>query len=116
MVVSDTSSVIYEAVLADVPVVTFRTAWPGGHLLDISEAEDLEGAIAAAVGRPEALIQAARDLVAEMHPDTDGRASERVIEASDRLLAGEMPPLKPKPLNLWRRFLLRKRLGHYRFR
>lgn len=116
VVVSDTSSVIYEAVLADVPVVTFRTAWPGAHLLDISEPEDLEGAIAAALGRPEALIQAARDLVAEMHPNTDGRASERVLEATDLLLAGELPPLKPKPLNLWRRFRLRKLLGYYRFR
>jgi hypothetical protein len=51
-----------------------------------------------------------------LHPNTDGRASERVLEATDRLLAGELPPLKPKPLNLWRRFRLRKLLGYYRFR
>ena len=49
-------------------------------------------------------IKAAKDLVGEMHPNTD------------RLLAGELPPLKPKPLNLWRRFQLRKLLGYYRFR
>jgi hypothetical protein len=32
------------------------------------------------------------------------------------LLAGEQPPLKPKPLNLWRRFRLRRLPGYYRFR
>ena len=72
--------------------------------------------MAAGLERPGALVEAARGLVAEMHPHVDGRASERVLEATDRLLAGELPPLKPKPLNLWRRWQARKRLGYYRLR
>ena len=116
VVVSDTSSVIYEAILAGLPVVTFRTDWPGEHLVDVSEPEELEAAVAAALEHPEALMEASSRLVAEMHPQVDGRASERVLEATDRLLAGELPPLKPKPLNLWRRWQARKRLGYYRLR
>lgn len=116
VVLSDTSSVIYEAILADLPVVTFRTDWPAEHLLDVSEPEDLEAAVAAALQRPEDIMNAAGKLIAEMHPAVDGRASERVLEATDRLVDGELPPLKSKPLNLWRRWQARKRLGYYRLR
>ena len=116
VVLSDTSSVIYEAILADLPVVTFRTDWPGEHLLDVGDPDDLEAALARALQRPEDLMKPAGEFVAEMHPAVDGRASERVLEATDRLVAGELPPLKPKPLNLWRRWQARRRLGYYRLR
>ena len=116
MVLSDTSSVIYEASLADLPVVTFKTDWPGEHLVDVSEPGDLEKTVAGALERPEALMKASKKLTAEMHPYADGRSSERVLDATERMLRGELPPLKSKPLNLWRRLQVRKRLGYYRLR
>jgi hypothetical protein len=50
------------------------------------------------------LMQALADHAAAIHPYRDGRSSERVLAATDRLLTGGYGRLARKPLNLWRRW------------
>ena len=111
--VCDTSSILFEFMLLDKPVVTFRHRQPGPQMLDIAEVEALEPAVEQALQRPPGLLDAASAFCDRMHPYRDGRSSERVLEAVESMLA-EPPPLKSKPLNLWRRLSMRRELGYWR--
>jgi CDP-glycerol glycerophosphotransferase (TagB/SpsB family) len=116
VMVSDTSSILYEFLLQHRPVVTFRTARPGPHLLDVSSADELRGALERALGRPRELMRAIVDVADEIHPYRDGRSSERVLSATRQLVSRGARRLRRKPLNLWRRLRMRHRLGYYHWR
>ncbi|HYW92096.1 MAG TPA: CDP-glycerol glycerophosphotransferase family protein [Gammaproteobacteria bacterium] len=110
---SDTSSALNEFLLTGKPVVTFRNRRPGPRLIDISDPGDFEPAIARALERPPELMQAIRDYAEAIHPYRDGRSSERVLEAIDDFIAAGARNRKRKPLNLWRKLKIRRRLGYW---
>ncbi len=113
--VSDTSSVVFEFMLQDKPVVTFRHRNPGSHLLNILQTGELEQAIEYALMRPANLMKEIRKYADWLHPYRDGRSSERVLDATEAFLASGYGKLKRKPLNLARRISTRKKLGYYRW-
>jgi CDP-glycerol glycerophosphotransferase (TagB/SpsB family) len=115
IMVSDTSSVISEFLLLDKPVVTFKNRAPGPHLLNITAPEKLEETISLGLNRPEPLIKEIQKYSDHIHPYRDGRSSLRVLEATDRFIAKGRDHLKPRPLNLIRRFKIRKQLRYFRF-
>lgn len=115
LMLCDTSSIMYEFMFLDKPVVTYRTRNPGSFLLDIDNAAQLEAAMQQALERPLPQLQAARALCQELHEFTDGRSSERVLDAVDLLLAEQLPRLKAKPLNLLRKFKLRAEMSYWKF-
>jgi CDP-glycerol glycerophosphotransferase (TagB/SpsB family) len=102
--VCDTSSVIDEFAVQLKPVVTLRNRRPKPFMLDLQNPAEVDAAIATALSRPPALVQALAGHAAAIHPYRDGRSSERVMAATERLLAGGYGPLARKPLNLWRRW------------
>jgi CDP-glycerol glycerophosphotransferase (TagB/SpsB family) len=104
VLVCDTSSVIDEFAVQLKPVVTLRNRRPKPFMLDVAEPSQVDAAIAAALSHPAALMQALADHAAAIHPYRDGRSSERVLAATDRLLTGGYGRLARKPLNLWRRW------------
>ena len=95
------------------PVVTFKNQAPGPHLIDIDDPDNLEESIAYALTRPPELMSEIKKYTDIIHPYQDGRSSERVLAATDRLIECGTNHLKRKPLNLLRKFKLRKRLGYY---
>jgi CDP-glycerol glycerophosphotransferase (TagB/SpsB family) len=113
--VSDTSSVVFEFLLQHRPVVTFRNARPGPYLIDARWTGELAEAIERALSRPEPLIRRIAEFAEAIHPYRDGQSSERVLDATERLVEDGLDGLAPKPLNLWRKLQMRKRLGHYRW-
>ena len=110
---SDTSSALNEFLLTHKPVVTFRNRRPGPQLIDIDDPKDFEPAIRRALSRPPELMQAIRQFAAELHPYRDGRSAERVLDAIDAFVAAGGRNPRPKPLNLWRKFKIRKRIGYW---
>lgn len=110
----DTSSIMYEFMFLDRPVVTLRTRNPGPWLLDVTSPDEVESALRRALTRPPELLAAAHGLCHELHPFRDGRSSERVMDAVEALLDGRLGPLKKKPLNLMRKFRLRRRFGYWK--
>ena len=116
VMVSDTSSALHEFLLQHKPVVTLRNARPGPYLIDIQDPGKLEQAIEQALGRPERLMQEIAAFAESIHPYRDGRSSERVLQATHEFIARGRAGLKPKPLNLWRRIQLRRRLGYFGWR
>ncbi len=114
VMVCDTSSILSEFMLQQKPVVTFKNQAPGSHLIDIDDPAKLEESIGRALTRPVELMFEIKKYTDMIHPYHDGKSSERVLAATDRLIERGIGHLKRKPLNLWRKFQLRKRLGYYR--
>src|SRR5690554_1964305 len=100
----DTSSIIFEFMALDIPVVTFRTNMPGDYLIDVREVADVEPALHQALSRPSELMANMRSFFRELHSFSDGCSSERVLAAVEsRLSESGSLGLLPKPRNLFRR-------------
>jgi CDP-glycerol glycerophosphotransferase (TagB/SpsB family) len=113
MMCSDTSSALNEFLLTGKPVVTFKNRRPGPQLIDIDDPAQFEGAIERALQRPPQLLQAIREYADAIHPYRDGRSSERVLQAIDAFIASGARNRKRKPLNLWRKLKIRRRVGYW---
>jgi CDP-glycerol glycerophosphotransferase (TagB/SpsB family) len=114
VLLADTTSVVSEFVVQRKPVVTFRNRAPKPHMLDFQEVGELPAMLERAFAPPPALRQAIADYAEAIHPDRDGRSSERVIEATEALLAGALGRLRRKPLvALWRGLQIRRELGYW---
>ena len=113
LLLTDTSSVVYEYLLLDKPVVTFRNAAPGPHVVDFDDPGRLQEIVENTWLQRDELVQKARPVADRMHPYRDGRSSERVLEATLDFLENPPSGLRAKPLNLWRRWQVRRRMGYY---
>lgn len=113
VLVCDTSSVVPEFALQGKPVVTFRNNAVQPYMIDIGEAAALEPALRRAFA-PEPTLRAELDtLSAQIHPYRDGRSSERVLAATEDLLAGRILPRAPKPANRLRKLQSRLHLRYF---
>ncbi|MEA1082546.1 CDP-glycerol glycerophosphotransferase family protein [Marinobacter qingdaonensis] len=106
----DTSSIMFEFMFLDRPVVTFKTKMPGPYLIDVASEDEVEAALKSALARPPALMDAARTLCQELHSFHDGHSSARVLDAVDDFFANKQQRLTSKPLNLIRKIKVRRRL------
>lgn len=111
----DTSSIMYEFMFLNKPVVTFKTKNPGPFVTDVNQVDDILPALQTVINNPIKQLQAAQKVCHDLNELADGKASQRVIEAIDKVFSGELPPLKAKPLNIIRKLKLRKRLGYWKF-
>lgn len=112
----DTSSIFLEFLLLNKPVVTYKTAVPGNHLLDVDSIDAIEPALATALTRPESLMDNITSYTRELHPSRDGKASERILDATDDFIRNGQHSLDAKPLNLFRKLKMRKWLHYYHWR
>lgn len=112
----DSSSVIYEFLWFDKPVVTYKNTFPGNHLIDIDNPDLLAGSIEKALQHPPELMQNIKTFMDKLHPHRDGKSSGRVLDAVDWFDKNHKGKLKKKPLNLIRKFKIRKSVGYFPFR
>ncbi|WP_298344778.1 UDP-N-acetylglucosamine 2-epimerase [uncultured Algibacter sp.] len=110
---SDTTSAIIEFLLQKKPVVTFNNNMPGPYLIDISEIKEIENSIKKALKKPKELIEEIDKFAKFSHAFDDGKSSERVIDATISFLYKDKSYLKSKPLNLIRKYKIRKKLNYY---
>lgn len=113
---SDTTSAITEFILQEKPVVTFRNNKPAAHLIDIDDPGKIEVALKSAFKPTSELIKSIRDYINITHPYFDGRSSERVISTCIEVLHEDKSGLKKKPLNLVRKYQMRKTLDYFTFK
>lgn len=116
ILLADTTSAIQEFLLQIKPVVTFRHTIKHPYLCHAEQASELEQRIDQALGFSNDLKALIQDFVANLHPYTDGKSSERVIDASIDFLHKDKSYMQPKPLNLWRKYLMRKKLNYFTFK
>lgn len=110
---ADTTSAIQEFLVQRKPVVTFNHTISHNYLIDIQNANQIENAINKALTYPEALINDIKHYLKNLHPYTDGKSSNRVIDASITCLHKDKTHLKSKPLNLMRKYKIRKKLNYF---
>ncbi|WAC62780.1 CDP-glycerol glycerophosphotransferase [Pseudoxanthomonas sp. SL93] len=114
VLVADTSSIVSEMLAQAKPVVTFRNRAPKPHMLDFTDPAALPAMLDQAFAPDEALRARISAYADEIHPYRDGLSSERVIEATEALLAGRLGALKRKPLAAaWRNLQIRHALGYW---
>ena len=116
IMLSDTTSAIQEFLLLERPVVAINHTFDHGYLINISDASEIENALVHGLTYPEALMTSIRSFLKELHPYSDGQSSKRIVDASLTFLHQDKSHLKPKPLNLMRKYKMRKRLNHYTLR
>ena len=114
VLVADTTSVVSEFVVQHKPVITLRNRAPKPHMLDFDTPSELPDMLRQAFAPTDALKRALTDYADAIHPFRDGRASERVIAASEDLIAGKLGRLRGKPLaGRLRALQIRAKLGYW---
>jgi CDP-glycerol glycerophosphotransferase (TagB/SpsB family) len=110
---ADTTSAIQEFILQKKPVVTYNHTFDHEYLINVTQANAIESAFNKGVSRPEQLIKNIEKFIDQLHPYFDGKSSKRVVEGCILFLHKDKSHLKNKPLNLIRKYKIRKRLGHF---
>lgn len=114
VMLSDSSSIILEFMLMDKPVVTLRNTTPGSHLINVDSPDEIRSALETAMTRPDALMNKVKHFAEKHEAHRDGNNCERILEAVDDFITNYKGRLKAKPMNLLRKFKLRKRLGYWK--
>lgn len=102
LVISDTSSAVYEFLLLDRPVVTLDTIARDIYWENITDPSLLTQAIDRAISDP-ASISRRRQVRDSYDPHLDGRCCERMIAAAEDYIRRHGTPRRRK-VNLWRRY------------
>ena len=110
---ADTTSVIQEFVLQRKPVVTFKHRIIQDFLIDIGNVGAMDTAFKKALNPSKELMDNIDAYINNLHPYFDGESSKRVIDACITFLHKDKSYLKNKPLNLIRKYKIRKRLKHF---
>ena len=112
LMLTDTSSVAYEYLFFDKPIVTFNTKTRHDKGINILEADDLEGAIIRVLSDPAEFKENREFYIGELHPYRDGKSSQRVLEAVNRVLDNGYRPLnKYNPIYLLSKWKTRNLIG-----
>ena len=116
VMLTDTSSIITEFIIQKKPVITFKNRKPKKSFINVTKVSEIKPAIEKAIKRPKKLIKKIESFALKQHPYFDGKSSERVIDAvEDFVKNNKQKALKKKPLNLIRKFKIRKRLKYFKF-
>jgi hypothetical protein len=115
LMLCDTSSIIYEFLTQEKPVITFQTQKEEPCLINVTDITKLEETILSILNSLDANQLNINKSMMKFHPFIDGKSSDRVLHAVDKMLEGENRPPKRKPLNLIRNFKLRKELKYWKF-
>lgn len=113
IMVSDTSSVVYEFMVLDKPVITYRTAKRRDKGINISRPEQLRPALDKLESKPDLLSSSRKKHIKEVNPYLDGKTPERTITALRDIVDRNSVAGLRKPLNLGRKakFLVKAAFG-----
>jgi len=115
VLLTDTSSIITEFIIQIKPVVTFNNAKPQDCFINIKSSNELEENLELAIDRTKEIIDKIKLFANEEHPYRDGKSAERVINASINFYKqNTILSLKAKPLNIIRKFKIRKSFNYYK--
>lgn len=109
VMISDTSSTVYEFLLLGRPVVTYRTIAKDIYWTNITEVDQLSEAFEAAQHNEEDIARR-RWVVEHYDPYLDGKVCRRMLEAAADYICRHGVPRERK-LNLWRKYTSIKRFG-----
>ncbi|WP_239990773.1 CDP-glycerol glycerophosphotransferase family protein [Marixanthomonas ophiurae] len=106
LLISDTSSVIYEFLLLNKPVITFGNINENIQWNNLTEKNKLEEAVVENLTK-DSFAEKRATIIAEYHPYHDGKSSERMIETIEKYIEKNGVPEKRK-LSLFRKYKINK--------
>lgn len=109
LMISDTSSVVYEFMLLDKPVVTIRSSSNNIIWNNITDSTSLTKEVFQTFEK-DAFALERKKIIARYHPYTDGKSSERMIQAVENYIREHGIPEK-RDLSLYRLWKIRKMFG-----
>lgn len=109
VMISDTSSVVYEFILLDKPVITINSTSKNINWRDLSSNDSLHKAFVREL-KEDPFKNARAVIINEYHPYSDGKSSLRMIQAVEDYISRNGVPEKRK-LNFYRRYLMNKTFG-----
>ena len=111
VLITDTSSVAYEFLPLDRPIITYKAIARIDKGINIIDAKDLLGAITRSLLDPAEFSKNRKFYLNEVHPYTDGKSAERVIGTiNNSISANIFSKLNPKPNNWIRNRKIKKML------
>ena len=113
VLISDTSSVIYEFMLLDKPIITYKTVSRIDKGINIKNKDQLRPALNRSYAHPQEFAQKRSKHISEINPYTDGKISCRLIQTLKKIKLQDLLPEKKKPLNLFRKLQI---LYHEKFK
>ena len=108
LMISDTSSALYEALLLDKPVITYRNVATDQYWLDISDVNQLSEAYDDA--QSEKYKTKRRWIIDNYDPYLDGKVAQRMFAAVEDYISRHGVPAERK-LNFWRKYQSIKKFG-----
>lgn len=112
VMISDTSSTVYEFLLLNKPVITYQTVAKDIYWIDIQNPDELSEAYEQALHDSNAALKR-QWIIDNYDPYLDGNVCKRMLEATEDYISRHGVPVKRK-LNLWRKYTSIKKFGKIR--
>lgn len=103
LMISDTSSVVYEFLCLEKPVITFRTIGNPEKGLDIREPEELRPVLDLLKENPDFKKSERLKMLNRVNPNLDGKISNRVFDVLLNIHTHGLSSKRTKPANLFRK-------------
>ena len=113
VMVCDNSSIFQEFLLLGKPVVTVNNREVQPSFINITQPEELAGAIERALHPDAELLEHINQYGPAITPYLDGKSAPRVLAAVTEMLRQGWQDRKPK--NIWRNLKMRKSLGYWKW-
>jgi len=109
IMITDTSSVAYEFLPFDRPLVTYQAIARKNKGINIQNPTELVSAIERSLNNPREFSVHRQSCLQDIHPYTDGNSADRVLTGIGEILAaGLQNDLQHKPRNIIRKYQIRK--------
>lgn len=109
LLITDTSSVAYEYLLLDRPIITFKAATRKEKGIDINDPKKLGSTIHRSLKNRNEYHNQREKYRNELHPYTDGSSSKRILEAIEKVIdSEEVKSLRMKKPNWFQKRQIRK--------
>lgn len=109
LMISDTSSVVYEFLLLDKPVITFRNASKNIRWENIQKSTELLEKLSCNI-ESDPFSQERSKIASDYHPYKDGRSAQRMLDATEKYIETHGVP-KKRNLPLLRRLKMYRTFG-----
>jgi len=103
IMISDTSSVIYEFSCLGKPVITYRTIANPDKGININQPEELRETLDLLIENPDFQKEKRTKALMQVNPYLDGKISERVFDSLENIEKNGFKTKKTKPMNLFRK-------------
>ena len=112
LMITDTSSVAYEFLHFDRPLITYQAIARKDKGINIQNPTELVSAIERSLNNPREFSAYRQSCLQDIHPYVDGNSANRVLTGIEEILSsGRQNDLQRKPRNIIRKYQIRKMIA-----